>query len=74
GAELRVVEINGGTTVAIGGPFSLQDTTGAWAIFQFLTGVAPRPRTNTYILLGRLNTATLASVRFVSMSLLEAPA
>jgi hypothetical protein len=66
GAELRVVEDDG----TVLGTFSLVPAAD-WTKMQWYTSTAPSAGTHHYTLEGRLNTATSAKVRFVSMSLLE---
>lgn len=66
-AELRLVE--DGTTVL--GSFELPDTAGAWEKMQWHTSAAASEGTHEYTLEARLGSATSASVRYVSMSVLE---
>ena len=66
GAELRVVE-NGGTVI---GTFALAEAAD-WTKMQWFTSTPPGEGTHEYTLEGRLNGATSAWIRFVSMSLLE---
>lgn len=70
--QLKVTE-DDGTTEAdlVTAPQTIPDTAGAWQNHNFSTDVAPRIGNNTYCLWGRLNGSASASVRFVSMSLLE---
>jgi len=71
GAELRVVEedpINGDVVLIT---YALADTADVWATLKFFTATPPRLGDHTYRLDGRLNGATSAAVRFVSISLLE---
>lgn len=67
GAELRLVE--DGTKVLA--TFALPDTTDAWATMQWFTTEQGSEGTHAYSLQARLGKATSASVRYVSMSLLE---
>ena len=67
GAELRIVE--DGTTIL--GGFVMSDSSQAWAQMQWFTTTAPSTGTHEYTIEARLNGATSAKVRFVSMSLLE---
>lgn len=66
GAELRVVE-DGGTVL---GSLELAEAAD-WTKMQWFTTTPPSAGTHHYTLEGRLNGATSASVRFVSMTLLE---
>lgn len=68
GLELRVME-NGTTAIASA---SYDSTGGVWTQQKFYSSSAPTDGTNEYTLEARLNTATSGSVRFFSMSLLEA--
>jgi hypothetical protein len=68
GAELRLVNSSGSLMTTA---FDCGDTSSAWATMQFSTDVDPVLTIDTYILEGRLNGATSASVRFTSASLLE---
>lgn len=70
GAELTIVESE---TELVGTPFSIPDTSGAWQPFSFSTDQLIGLATNTYELRGRLNGASAAKVRFVSLSMLELP-
>lgn len=67
GAELRIVE--DGTTVL--GSFVMPDSSQAWAQMQWFTTVSPSSGTHEYTIEAKLNGATSAKMRFVSMSLLE---
>lgn len=67
GAEIRIVE--DGSTVL--GTFELPDSSQAWAQMQWFTTAVPSAGTHEYTLEAKLNGATAAAVRFVSMSLLE---
>lgn len=67
GAELRVVE--DGTTVL--GTFELPNSSQAWAQMQWFTSNSPTAGTHEYTIEAKLNGATSAKIRFVSMSLLE---
>jgi len=67
GAELRLVE--DGTRVL--GTFQIPDSADAWTKMQWFSSDVPLAGTHEYTLEGRLNGASSASVRFVSMSLLE---
>jgi hypothetical protein len=66
GAELRVVEDDG----TVLGNFAL-DPAADWTKMQWFTSTAPSSGTHHYTLEGRLNGATSARVRYVSMTLLE---
>jgi hypothetical protein len=69
-AELRVEEqADGGNTIVA--TATLPDTGGAWQRFSFNNSVPPSAGKNTYELQGRLNGATAAEVRYVTLSLLE---
>jgi hypothetical protein len=71
--ELRFVEENGsGDTVLHSSAWEVSDTSGAWAPISFTTNVAPTEGTYAYRLDGKLGTASSASVRFMSASLLRA--
>lgn len=71
GAVLRVAEEKDGDRVIMG-EFPLVDTGGVWVNRKFPT-IAPRQSDNdmTYILEGTLGDATSASIRFVSLTLME---
>lgn len=67
GAEIRIVE--DGVTVL--GAYTLPDSTKSWAQMQWFTSTSPSAGTHEYTIEAKLNEATAAKVRFVSMSLLE---
>lgn len=67
GVELQVCEDG----VPMGSPQVLDDSSGAWRTMQWYISGTPLEGTHEYTLEGRLVSATSASVRFVSMSLLE---
>lgn len=73
GAQLRVVKEDGTSLMAA--PYDIGDTLDAWTHVAFNTDAAPPAGQQLYRLQGRLaddtNTATSASVRIASMSLLE---
>jgi hypothetical protein len=74
GAQLRVIEVGAdGTEVEImTPPKDLADTADVWTKTKFTcVNTPPRSGDSTFRLEGRLNGATSASVRFLSMSLLE---
>lgn len=73
GVELRIIEdnLNGTIRDMVPAPRAVADTADAWKSVQFTTQLPPSTGLNMYILQGRLNGATSASIRFVSMSLLE---
>lgn len=70
GVELRLVRSSDGA-VLTSTVFAPGDTLDVWQVMQFSTDQDPGRETETYILEGRLNAATSAAIRFVSMSLLE---
>lgn len=73
GAEVRLVEEKVGESDVVmhSSSWLLGDTEDAWGPNQFNTSVAPRSGENTFRLEGRLNGATSASLRFVSLTLLR---
>jgi hypothetical protein len=74
GAELRIVERLGtdlSDEVVLAGPQAIADSSGAWGIFVLNTGTVPRAGRNEYVLQGRLNGATSASLRSAVLIVLE---
>lgn len=68
--RLRVMEDNGTDVEAkLTTPHVLQDTSGAWEVFSFVTDIAPRTGMNVYILEGDLTAATSAELEFSSLTL-----
>lgn len=75
GAQLRVIEVDDdGNVVVMSDAAPLADSSGAWKVAKFLTNHSPASGDRTYILQGRLNGATSASVRFASFVLVEVTA
>jgi len=70
GLEIRVME-NGSTVLASA---SFDSTSDVWTQVKFYSSTSPGVGTSEYTLQARLNSATSGSVRFFSMSLLEAVA
>lgn len=70
GLEIRVME-NGSTVLASA---SFDSTGDAWVPVKFYSSTSPGTGTSEYMLQARLNSATSGSIRFFSMSLLEAVA
>lgn len=68
-AQFRIVKEN--DTSLLTTAHAPGDTSGAWTALQFSTDNDPVAGIQLYRLQGRLNGATSASVRYVSMSLLE---
>ena len=68
GLEIRVME-NGSTVLA---SQSFDSTSDVWTQVKFYSSTSPGSGTSEYTLQARLNSATSGSVRFFSMSLLEA--
>jgi hypothetical protein len=66
--EIRIIE-DDTTTLCT---FSAVATADVWTMMQFFTTTPPTAGTHEYKIEGRLNGATSMSVRFTSMSLLEA--
>lgn len=70
-AELRLVQVVAGVeTVLTTTPFAIP-VSGTWSPFKFNTDVVPSSGQNAYLLQGRLNGATSAQVRFVSLAAVE---
>jgi hypothetical protein len=67
GAEIRIME----DELTELGSFALPDSSQAWAQMQWFTTTPPSPGTHEYTLEAKLNGASAATVRFISMSLLE---
>jgi hypothetical protein len=70
GAELRMVQIAAGVETVLG-TVALPDTLSSWATFQGYTNIPPSGGLNTYRVEGRSGSASSASVRFISATLLE---
>lgn len=72
GAQLRLVEGSGGGERVITPNFALTNNSDVWTTFgAFSTNDEPSPGQQLYRLQGRLNGATSALVRFVTLMLLE---
>ena len=72
GAQLRIVEDNGvDTPTVLRAAFDIGDTGGNWLLKKFFTDTNPSSGDAQFILQGRLNGATSASIRFVTLTLLE---
>ena len=73
-AELRIVEDDGqgGEVVLNTSAFTIPDTSDAWQAITFETNTQMGSGQRTYRLEGRLVDAASSSIRFVSLSLLEA--
>ncbi len=70
GAELRVVKASD-SEVMMASPHALGDVGSAWALLKFDTDPGLPLSTEAYILEGRLNGATSASVRYLTLLLLD---
>lgn len=73
GAQLRLIETAPDKSVVdmTPTPYDLLDTAGAYVAQSFMTQVAPRPTSNIYTLQGKLGLATLAAIKFTSLTLLR---
>jgi len=70
GAELDVVQDSDGSSI-LNAPYALPDTAGVWTPLSFSTEKPPHLYQETFMLMGRLNGASAASVRYTTLSLLE---
>lgn len=72
GAEIRIVEDPGPSQRVISASIALPNTGAAWGFIPLsVTNDSFDPGRHTYMLQGRLNGATSASIRFVSLALAE---